>query len=205
MLDEITSIHPINYKQQAFDDWDIVYFEQHYGIPTRFLDWSTALEVGLYFATQNGGNNDACIWILDPLKFNELIRGEYEIKQANAGTYKTFIKNSRDQQPVAICVDNPSSANERLLQQKGTFLYTGLDYVDFRDFVSDKANDKRLDPKEFLFKIEINQNECGKIIDYLYEKFQINASTLKLNEKNFLADRLSYEKFLTEKKLQEIL
>lgn len=45
---------------------------QHYGLPTRLLDWSRSPLVALYFAIcdNNQYEKDACIWILTPGKLN---------------------------------------------------------------------------------------------------------------------------------------
>jgi len=37
-------------KERAGDDWDWYFRAQHYGIPTRLLDWSEGLLVAIYFA-----------------------------------------------------------------------------------------------------------------------------------------------------------
>ncbi|MEH7121252.1 FRG domain-containing protein [Neobacillus vireti] len=61
-----THVHPDEYVHRGLQDWDIVFFQQHYGLPTRFIDWSYVIETGLYFATDDQGESDAYCgcWIL---------------------------------------------------------------------------------------------------------------------------------------------
>lgn len=63
------------------DDWDALFFMQHYGVPTRLLDWTENPFIGFYFAVMYARfeadvknrpkfTNDACVWILDPIAWN---------------------------------------------------------------------------------------------------------------------------------------
>ena len=49
-----------------------LFLMQHYGAPTRLLDWSESVLVALYFAVNSHTESDGEIWALYPQKLNEL-------------------------------------------------------------------------------------------------------------------------------------
>ena len=61
--------------QQENDLW-WVELAQHYGVPTRLLDWSENPLVALYFACEdNSQKEDAVVWMLNRLNYNRHIIG----------------------------------------------------------------------------------------------------------------------------------
>ncbi|HTW85340.1 MAG TPA: FRG domain-containing protein [Candidatus Sulfotelmatobacter sp.] len=56
-------------------------YAQHYGLPTRLLDWSASPLIALYFAVCNveHDDEDGCIWALNPSGLNKQHRNQYTL------------------------------------------------------------------------------------------------------------------------------
>jgi hypothetical protein len=50
---------------EKMNSWRLVYIMQHFGVPTRLVDWTDNLNTALYFAL-NGEANHPRIWLLNP-------------------------------------------------------------------------------------------------------------------------------------------
>lgn len=56
------------------ESFDWLFLMQHYGVPTRLLDWSESPLVGLYFAVEDllrEGDQDGALWLLRPSELNK--------------------------------------------------------------------------------------------------------------------------------------
>jgi len=59
-------------KPAGDDDWEWYFLMQHFGAPTRLLDWTEGALLGLYFSVRgNPGYYDSVVWALDPYGLNE--------------------------------------------------------------------------------------------------------------------------------------
>lgn len=67
---------PAGYPQS---NWEHLFAMQHYGVPTRLLDWTTNLLMGVYFSLDHDTSTCSCgtqqctptIWVLDPVLMNQ--------------------------------------------------------------------------------------------------------------------------------------
>lgn len=109
-------------------EWETLFEMQHYGIPTRLLDWSETFGVALFFAaTYNQSHymgQDAAIYLLDPIALNKISRKSkiLQIPQDESGFGYTDIywEHNPFKAPAPIAVE-PRFLNDRMLAQRGMF------------------------------------------------------------------------------------
>lgn len=109
-------------------DWETLFDMQHYGVPTRLLDWSETFGVALFFAaTYNQSHHpsaDAAIYLLDPIALNRLsgISSIYHVPRDEAKfDYRKIYWDHNPFAPIAPIAIEPLFSNDRMLAQRGMF------------------------------------------------------------------------------------
>jgi hypothetical protein len=127
---------PAGYQQ---DDWEHLFAMQHYGLPTRLLDWSENLFVAAYFALarppatkhNHEGSCTPAIWFINPVQWNRSMPGLSEYGDTvhvlttadeELAAYGPRTNRKRSRSPVAIYGTHNS---ERIVAQRGTFMVWG--------------------------------------------------------------------------------
>jgi hypothetical protein len=116
--------------------WEWYFLMQHYGAPTRLLDWTGNPLVALYFAmageNESLKSQDAAVWAFDPWRWNRLnsdgLRGPGLPDWKEARPYLPDLEDACDgvrverRWPIAI---EPPSIDRRLASQTARFLLFG--------------------------------------------------------------------------------
>jgi FRG domain len=122
---------------QKNDSWERLVTLQHYGAPTRLLDWTETFGVALYFAVR-GIKGDIsptpAIWILNPFRLAQLARrtsdktiGVFH-KDRATDYYESFIGGAQLKWPFESPMPyRPPKISNRIRAQRGFFTVHGAD------------------------------------------------------------------------------
>jgi hypothetical protein len=153
------------------DDFEYLFLMQHYGIPTRLLDWSENPFVALYFSLSTSLNKkcDSSFFVLNPMEWNRkllkidpgnirifnvfdpIIRKGYEISSDDFSMGYPY--------PTAL---NGNYNSQRILAQKGVFLIFGREIKSMENIY-----DEFFDKKPVLKKYIIENGNKKRLFDEL--------------------------------------
>jgi FRG domain len=201
---------------QIEDDWDILFAMQHYGTPTRLLDWTEVLSAAVYFAvlgvdenqrTEGEGKEEKaipppCVWVLNPYKLNHSTGWAYRARDAdlvhppNLGweprrrefySYGDLLSEPEIDWDWPVAI-YPRQRNARMHAQRAWFTIHGDKFVPMQEV------DGR---KEYLRKVELpfdalpaarNFLELAGVNHYLLFA-DLESLSLHLQEKNGFVTR----------------
>ncbi|WP_165777197.1 FRG domain-containing protein [Bifidobacterium primatium] len=163
--------------QRPEGDLEWMILAQHYGLPTRLLDWTLNPLQALFFAVadKNHDTEDAALFVLDPEGLNRQVlgTGSYPVFLSEGDkNYKSYDSKIRDREtshPLAVIAEKTFS---RIKAQDGAFTYYGSDNYDIDKLDSScrkiliKAGAKDLIRQELTF-FGVNEASTYPDLDHL--------------------------------------
>jgi hypothetical protein len=174
-----------------YEKWELYQLMQHYGIPTRFLDWTESSLIALLFALFDiKASEKPTVWVIDPFRLNRIVTNkevvyfsmnigdniDYEI----TSKYFDIELNKLPEFPIAVL---PTFIDKRIIAQKSCFTIHGTLKDGFRELM--KNDDFR------LIKITFHNN-CLEHIQYELMTTGITFSTIFPNIEGLSKD-IKYE------------
>lgn len=104
-------------------DIDTLFLAQHYGLPTRLLDWTDNPLIGLWFACQEEQEFDGCVYTIKAEKdhLQEDDRLNFDIFADKKTNFTENQEKQADEKNHSLII--PDYTNRRFLNQKGMFLW----------------------------------------------------------------------------------
>lgn len=147
-------------------EWETLIDMQHYGVPTRLLDWTSNLGIAVYFATTSSIDDiSMSLYIMNPLELNALSGKNGIPILPNDSMGLSYVANYIDRNPfparypIAVKCDN---INSRVKAQSGMFTIHG----DENNKEEIDIITELLDKKSSIYKIEISTKAHDSIKEY---------------------------------------
>jgi hypothetical protein len=114
----------------ADDELGWMQVAQHYGLPTRLLDWTQNAAVALFFACWTNQQDDGLVAVINPIELNQSVGvrlPQIFTFQRDAELIKSYLRmdgaeSKRGKKTIAI---NPNWNTERIAMQQGVFTLHG--------------------------------------------------------------------------------
>lgn len=111
--------------QEDFISW--LFLMQHYGLPTRLLDWSASVLVATCFAVTERPNEDGVVFAIDPRRMNNAMIGDPTLVPTTSSPARdlfvgAFDDRQSENRTIAVLTHE---VDDRMLVQQAAFTIHG--------------------------------------------------------------------------------
>jgi len=145
------SVPFIERKLSYEDHWEYIFLMQHYGTPTRLLDWSENPFIALFFALTSATpdpitqlhSDSCCVWLLDTINWNKKALSHISYKGSACSVSENWAESNKPLTPPARMSNDPIAIygthnSVRIVAQRGVFTIFGQDITDMKTIAETK-------------------------------------------------------------------
>jgi hypothetical protein len=143
----------LNHVPTYFDTLEWLALMQHFGAPTRLLDFTDSFWIAVFFAYEDA-EKDCAVWAIDRESLGNRSTLRHRFPQENSLDFNKALReniNFGRYETEFVYHDVPFYTNERLAIQKGTFLFTLNNSRSISELI--EQNEKRV--RKFVIRKEI--------------------------------------------------
>jgi len=172
---------PMTPSADDFASW--LAMMQHYGVPTRLLDWTASPYVALYFSfAEEPSGSTVALWALDLAWLRARAESlldvyglTWEAKDALARVQHTNRLLRLRECPIIVHID-PSMTSERMAAQQGLLLCKTYNEVTFSQILVSMITHPELPDRPVVRKLEIEKGLRTEVLQRLQDMNINNAS-----------------------------
>jgi FRG domain len=146
---------------------------QHYGAPTRLLDWTESLYVAMYFAVEKELDHDGAVWVIHP----RTIRDAFGIDEGWSCTFEDIEVFRRQDAPPTLFTIRSKHQTERMSAQQTVFTVSPQ-IMARHDPILEKAHAQSDEPERHRYLKIIVPRELK--LDFLSRLHRVNITARAL-------------------------